>query len=445
MKPLHLGLAGILSGLLLGFSYLPWSPILTAFVAIVPLLWAMRKSQSLPMMATALLANLIAFGMADWELWQRMGLMGGTAVWLLEASIMTLPWALGHLIFHRHNPKLGYIAFVTTWLMLEWILGQYLGAWQGIQLGMASVWLPALVQWYSFLGVTGGTMWLLTINIQLYRYFWPAEAHTRKSALYSGLAVLFLPMLLSGGMYMLYPTKSETTEYGVFAPSPEFHQPKELTHKAVLFTNTDGKGAAYFQQKYPHIELLAGEGQGIASFFYKIGNDTLKQAILKRPHTDFETLRTKHTVVSSIMGMEQRHWFTTDWAAVKTGMLNTTTLLRSEAVRLYAKQGNTLICAFSAPQKMSWLARQRQQANAIARALEVRRHLVFSTFDGEVLSVASSGDYKRMKVSAEVGVFTLSAAENSFFSNYGDLTGRLSIFVSIWLALGTIVKPYRKK
>jgi hypothetical protein len=41
--------------------------------------------------------------------------------------------------------------------------------------------------------------------------------------------------------------------------------------------------------------------------------------------------------------------------------------------------------------------------------------------------------------------FNLDAQKHGFFSLYGDLTGRLSIFVSIWMLLGTIVKPFRKK
>jgi hypothetical protein len=41
--------------------------------------------------------------------------------------------------------------------------------------------------------------------------------------------------------------------------------------------------------------------------------------------------------------------------------------------------------------------------------------------------------------------FNLKLEKHSFFSLYGDLTGRLSIFVTLWMLLGTIVKPYRKK
>jgi hypothetical protein len=39
----------------------------------------------------------------------------------------------------------------------------------------------------------------------------------------------------------------------------------------------------------------------------------------------------------------------------------------------------------------------------------------------------------------------LETKKPGFFTLYGDLIGRLSIFVSLWMLLGSIVKPFRKK
>ena len=449
MKPLRIGLAGILSGILLGLSYLPWSPILTAFVAIVPLLYVLPKIKALPMIAVALLANLIAFGIGDWAVWQRLGALSGTGIWLLQAAIMTLPWALGHLIYHRHNPKLGYISMVSTWLMLEWAQAQFLGTWSGIQLGMAPIWVPVLLQWYAFLGVTGGTMWILALNIQITRYLWPAEAHTRKSALYSGLAVLLLPVLISWGMWMMYAAYYEDNsdvQIAVFSPSAEFHQPElEPVFSHIILTNNDGKGQSYFKSKYPNMSILAGEGQISNTFFYQIGVDTLKVLKYKSANANFESLSSQQLLISDIMGISQRHWQLADWPGGKTGMLNNSTLLRAEAVRIYAKQGSVLICALSPPEKQDGWYLQRQQAHSVARAIELRRPVLCSTFDGELLSVKGSGAYRIMKIDRQLGALIISNSRDSFFSNYGDLIGRLSIFVSIWLALATIVKPFRKK
>jgi hypothetical protein len=45
----------------------------------------------------------------------------------------------------------------------------------------------------------------------------------------------------------------------------------------------------------------------------------------------------------------------------------------------------------------------------------------------------------------EVNEIKIETKKPGFFTLYGDLIGRLSIFVSLWMLLGSIVKPFRKK
>ena len=232
---------------------------------------------------------------------------------------------------------------------------------------------------------------------------------------------------------------------GVFAPSPEFHQPQDLSYKAMILTNTDGKGQGYFKKTYATTDILAAKGQSSQAFSYEVGTDTLEKAVRKLPGSTFEAFSTTYSRITDIMGISDRHWQMSDWSVGKTGMLNNATLLRAEAVRIYAKQGCQLICAFSPTVPTTEWTQARQQAHAIARALELRRHILWTTSDGQLMAVGRSGSYEISTVDNSVASISVSKAANSFFSNYGDLSGRLSIFVSIWLALATIVKPFRKK
>ena len=95
---------------------------------------------------------------------------------IVQFLIFALPWVFYQLIRLRHNEKLGYLAFVSSWVFLEWIAAQYIGKWLGLQLGHAAIVLPFLVQWYEFLGISVGTVWILAINIHISRIIRPAQS-----------------------------------------------------------------------------------------------------------------------------------------------------------------------------------------------------------------------------------------------------------------------------
>ncbi len=426
----YLFLASLLSGLLLGFSYWPWSPVLTVFVAIIPLLRVARQAALWPSTLTALGASAIAVLIADWELWSRHGWSGGILIWILQSLILSLPWLSFHLIHHRHNTKLGIWALISSYLVLEWASGQFLGWWQGFQLGYAFMSLPILVQWYAYLGVTGGTLWALAINSQLFRILFPSNPKDKKAG-WINLA-LFIILPLGYSFWLFFSSTPQTQD----------HSPIYIVDN--IRTNAP-QDAQYLLTKMDSSQLssntLMAQGQALLNWQYAIAADTIAQAYLGNQPIYSRALQTQ-----GIAGVRQINSHLLNWGESPTGLINHNTLVHADAVRLYKKQGVQLLISFAASEKeLSSLSKWRLQRLAQSRALENQIPIIVNHPQQQSMLLHPNGYLSPIDWQDASAILKRSKHSESFYGNYGDLVGRLSIFLSAWLLLATIVKPYRKK
>lgn len=203
MKRFHPAVLAILSGVLL-FAAWPVSPLtFFIFIGFIPLLWL--ENQNLKRRAFFLwtyLAMLIWNVSTTWWI-MNSTVPGGIAAMLANSLLMCMPWLAFYNIKRSMGAKVGYAAFVVSWLTFEYIHLNWELSWPWLTLGNAFAVQPDWVQWYEFTGASGGSLWVLLVNVCLFllmkRPYKKQKFNVRLASLL--IALLVFPFFIS--LYLL--------------------------------------------------------------------------------------------------------------------------------------------------------------------------------------------------------------------------------------------------
>jgi apolipoprotein N-acyltransferase len=121
--------------------------------------------------------------------------------------------------FHRTKKQLGenwgYLAMICYWLTFEFIHLRWDLSWPWLTLGNGFSAFPWAVQWYEYTGVPGGTLWILLVNIFIYKLLkktgfviaGQSNFTFRIKDLIPPMSLLLLPVFFSLILYYSYQGK----------------------------------------------------------------------------------------------------------------------------------------------------------------------------------------------------------------------------------------------
>lgn len=161
-------LLSLLSGLLL-FAAWPVSPLtFLIFIAFVPLLWLEQQITSRKKFFGWTYLTLVVWNIATtwWVL--NSTLIGGAAAILANSLLMCVPWLLFYNIKKKRGDKIGYTALILFWMTFEYIHLNWELSWPWLTLGNVFASHPNWVQWYEYTGTSGGSLWILLVNVLLF-------------------------------------------------------------------------------------------------------------------------------------------------------------------------------------------------------------------------------------------------------------------------------------
>ena len=194
--------AAVLSGCLLAFSWpgIGFFPLL--FFAFVPLLIledeltnSKEKNRGRKVFWYSFLAFFIFNAITTYWVYHAT-LFGAIAAFLVNAILMATAFYLFHKIKERTTNRLGYLALLMVWVSMEYLHLNWDLSWPWLTLGNGFANTVDVVQWYEYTGILGGTLWVLLMNILLFRL---AKIKTTK-AMFFPLAMLIIPLLFSYGL-----------------------------------------------------------------------------------------------------------------------------------------------------------------------------------------------------------------------------------------------------
>jgi apolipoprotein N-acyltransferase len=203
-------LLGGFSGAVMLIGWLPSKAWYLLFVAISPLFFLVdlaKKWFDFPSLGIF----FIWIAMIIWNLdvlWiSEITLAGALLTILINSLIMSLPFLLYLMI--RISPGLlyGHLLIAFVWIYVELFQHYWVMGFPWFTLGYGIAHQPWLIQWYAWLGVLGGSAWILIVNILIYHLlrgiFIASIGRITFISLLLTAAVL-LPVLVSGVIYRKY-------------------------------------------------------------------------------------------------------------------------------------------------------------------------------------------------------------------------------------------------
>ena len=135
-----------------------------------------------------------------WWIWNA-SQPGALAAFFANSLLMCFPWLGFKIVKNRLGDNTGYLSLIAFWMCFEFIHLQDWGlSWPWLTLGNVFATHPHWVEWYEYTGTSGGTFWILLVNIflfaQIKNRFKPKEEKTPRPILL-GSIILIVPFLLS--------------------------------------------------------------------------------------------------------------------------------------------------------------------------------------------------------------------------------------------------------
>ncbi len=148
----------------------------------------------------------------------------------INSIFMAIVFVLFHQVGKKLNRKMKWAALIAFWIMFEYIHLRWELLWPWSTLGNSFAEFPSWVQWYSFTGVFGGTLWILLSNVLFYKvislYYFQKIPITFKR-LINPLVLVVVPIVASLVMYYQYKEQgAKEVEVAVVQPNFEPHYQK---------------------------------------------------------------------------------------------------------------------------------------------------------------------------------------------------------------------------
>lgn len=120
---------------------------------------------------------------------------------IINSLLYSFVFQLYHWYKNAQGTYFGLVFFVAIWMGFEKFHMSWEFTWPWLNLGNAFADYPKLIQWYDTLGATGGSFWILVINVYAFYTFRIWEAGRKRKSLIINSAVLVgaiaIPMLIS--------------------------------------------------------------------------------------------------------------------------------------------------------------------------------------------------------------------------------------------------------
>ena len=201
MKSFYNLLLALAGGMLLWAAW-PVSPFtFLIFIAWMPLLWIEIRVKSKRKFFALTYFTMLTWNVATtWWIWNASE-PGALAAFFANSFLMCFPWLGFKIVRKKFGENTGYLSLVAFWMCFEFIHLQDWGlSWPWLTLGNVFAAHPNWVQWYEYTGTSGGTLWVLSVNILLfifikYNFIWRTQK-TYKHILIV-LPILLTPILFS--------------------------------------------------------------------------------------------------------------------------------------------------------------------------------------------------------------------------------------------------------
>jgi apolipoprotein N-acyltransferase len=220
-----LGLSA-LSGLLMSVGFVPMPLILGMFVGLVPLLYL--EANLKPQIGKFYSWLMVYLAFLSWNVlctyWVANSAFSPALVAItVNALLQTTPYLLWQFSKKHLHETHAYLVVACAWIGFEYLHLNWDLSWSWLNLGNSLAHVPALIQWYQWTGVFGGSLWILVANYLIFKTLtqinnksWSAKTFLKPSLW------LVLPICVSMILKFSFRLDSPNTTYEILAVQPNY-------------------------------------------------------------------------------------------------------------------------------------------------------------------------------------------------------------------------------
>lgn len=171
---MKLVLLGVLTGALLGIAFPPMPFYLLAFVAFIPIFYALEQPNKKYFMM--LYFTFFTYhGMANWWIssFQKDTdpylMIAGFAIWLTHAFFLMMPIIAYSFVMKKFNSKIALNFFPFIWVAFEWIHSQSELSYPWLTIGNTQILNNTWIQFIDITGIWGASFFICYVNVLLYQ------------------------------------------------------------------------------------------------------------------------------------------------------------------------------------------------------------------------------------------------------------------------------------
>ncbi len=181
--------------------------------------------------------------LTTWWIWDSTA-VGAILAIVLNSIFMAMVMYIFHLSRKGLGSSQGQYGLIFFWITFEYIHHHWDITWPWLSLGNGFASYYKWIQWYEFTGIFGGTLWVLLVNILLYRGL--KNLLLKKNMFFVGFPwataflLVLIPLIISFSIYNNYEEKSWPVD--VVAVQPNVDPYKEqyfLPPPVVIKRNLD--------------------------------------------------------------------------------------------------------------------------------------------------------------------------------------------------------------
>ena len=203
--------------MLLAAAWPPLPVTFLIFLAFIPLFFLLERNLSrLSFLGWCFVAMLVWNSATTWWIWNSTG-PGTVAAILANSMFMLLPWLALYNVHKRLGSNYSYWAFMACWITFEYIHLNWELSWPWLTLGNVFAAQPEWVQWYQFTGTSGGSLWILIINIVLFKQLISVGSNRKlliRSLVWFMAAAIGIPLAISF-MVRTFNMRLDSRETGI--------------------------------------------------------------------------------------------------------------------------------------------------------------------------------------------------------------------------------------
>ncbi len=210
------------SPLLLTFGFPPF-PAITCFVGLIPLFYYLEGRKAEKIWPTLLGVYLVFLGYNIFSTYwvANSSFFAGMFAFFVNSFLMTLPFLV--VLLMRKGKEFSPYIVLPFWLAFEFFHYRWGLSWPWLTVGNSLSTAPFLIQWYEYVGVLGGTLWIWVCNAELY-LFWKSRS-SRKIVHF--LFLFLVPIIVSFVLINRDIPSSDKATITVVNPNiePHFEEP----------------------------------------------------------------------------------------------------------------------------------------------------------------------------------------------------------------------------